>query len=85
MRNRGRGRRLRRMKLHENAVGLRQLPGGEEACSDVVEILLRRAEFSSADGASQDNDGEDEAEDRNLAMANSSVKPSRPLRSQTLF
>lgn len=72
------------MKLGEEAMGFGELEG-VEAVANVDEVLLRRAEFSGADGAAQDNDGEDEAEDRDLAMPESSVESSRPLSSQTLF
>nr|KYP51021.1 hypothetical protein KK1_027234 [Cajanus cajan] len=56
-----------------------------EAVADVDEVLLRRAELAGADGAAQDNDGEEQAEDRDLAMPESSLEPFRPLSSQTLF
>ena len=72
------------MELGEEAMGFGEL-AGVEAVANVNQVLLRRAEFSGADGAAQDNDGEDEAEDRDLAMPESSVESSRPLSSQTLF
>jgi len=65
-------------------VTLREL-AGVEMVANVDEVLLRRAEFSGTDGAAQDHNGEDQAEDGHLAMPESSLESSRPLSSQTFF
>lgn len=44
--------------------------------ADVDEILLRRAEFAGADGATEDDDGEEEAEDGDLEMVEKSLESS---------
>ena len=74
----------RGLKLTEVAVIIREL-AGVETVANVEEVLLGRAEFSSTDGAAQDNNGEDQAEDGDLAMPESSLESSHPLSSQTLF
>lgn len=74
----------RGLQVTEVVVILREL-AGVETVANVDEVLLRRAEFSSTDGAAQDNKGEDQAEDGDLAMPESSLESSRPLSSQTLL
>ncbi|RDX85264.1 hypothetical protein CR513_33569, partial [Mucuna pruriens] len=72
------------MKLAEKAVGSGEL-AGVEAVANADEVLHRRAELAGADGAAQDNNGEDQAEDRHLAMPESSLESSRPFSSQTFL
>lgn len=75
-----------RLELFEHAVGLGELAGGLviEVVTDLDEVLLRGPESSSSDRATQDDDGEHEAEDCDLAVAESSLDLSRSLGSQTL-
>lgn len=72
------------MKLTENAMTLRKL-ARVEAVANVEEILLRRTEFTGADGAAQDKNGEEETEACDLTMAEKSLEFSSPLRSYTFF
>lgn len=52
-----------------------------EAVAKFEEVFLRRAEFSGADGAAKDDDGEEETEEGDLAMADESVELSSSAKS----
>lgn len=42
--------------------------GSRELVADLVELLLRHAEFADADGAAEDDQREEEAEERHHAV-----------------
>lgn len=78
--------RRRMEELFEHAVGLGELARGVvvEVFADLDEVLLRSPESSGSDRATKDDDGEHQAEDCDLAVAESSLDLSRSLGSQTL-
>lgn len=56
---------------------------GEEAVADLEEVLLGSAELAGADCAAEDHHGEDQAQDRDLAVPYGSPELTRPLGSET--
>ncbi|GLU08146.1 hypothetical protein SLE2022_250710 [Rubroshorea leprosula] len=59
-------------------------PAKVKVATDLIEVLIRGTELASANGATEDDDGEDKTQDRDLQMTESSLDLSRSLRSQTL-
>ena len=57
---------------------------GIEVVADLDEVSVRSPEFSGSDSNTSDDHGEDEAEDRDLTVTESSLDLSRSLSSQTL-
>lgn len=55
-----------------------------EAVTEVDEVPLGGDELTGADGAAEDNNGEEEAEDGKLEIAESSLDSSQPRRSQAV-
>lgn len=49
------------------------------------EVLLRRAELAGANGATEDDDGEEEAEEGHIAMVDESVQLPSSANTQALF
>ena len=63
---------------------LREFSGGE-VVPNFDEVLFRRAEFSGADCAAKNDDGEEETEEGDPAMADESVELSSSANSQALL
>ncbi|KAM2988001.1 hypothetical protein FF2_008093 [Malus domestica] len=78
------GVRRRRVDLLQDAVGLRPL-AGVEVVANLEEVLLRGSELARSDRAAKDDHREDEAEDRDLGVPESSLDPSRSLSSQAFL
>lgn len=74
----------RRLELDKETVRLGMV-AGSESVAELDEVLLGSAELAGADSAAEDDDGEDEAEDGDLEMAESSLDFSQPLLSQAPF
>lgn len=56
----------------------------EETVAEVDEVLVMSGELSGTDSAAEDDGDEEETEDSDLEIAESSLDSSQPLRSYTL-